>query len=175
MSLPVSKLEVWGNLGTNQILRPFRVIHFFESDTLWGVYDCAKEVLRLWPPPRPEGEPRDESTTYPVGSPEDLVNAGYLVDQRQREAERVDRRRPLRLGHVGRVLERVGVVHELHAARQRHVVDRAGVGFVGIHQADMAVDRPQSGNRRRARSPSNRSAVTPKKRTVKRRKQVGRR
>lgn len=58
--------------------------------------------------------------TYSVRRPEDPVHAGDLVDQWQREAERVDGRGPLRLGHVRRVLERIGVVHVLHAARQRH-------------------------------------------------------
>lgn len=52
--------------------------------------------------------------------PDDPVHAGDLVDQGQRETERVDGWGPLRLGHVCRVLERVGVVHVLHAARQRH-------------------------------------------------------
>lgn len=62
----------------------------------------------------------NEPSTHPVRRPEDAVNAGDLVDQRQGETERVDGRRPLRLRHVGRVLERVRVVHVLYAARERH-------------------------------------------------------
>lgn len=60
--------------------------------------------------------------------PEDPVHAGDLVDQGQRQAERMDRRRPLGFRHVGRILERVRVVHVLYAARERHDV---GVVVVG--------------------------------------------
>lgn len=54
--------------------------------------------------------------------PDDPMHTRDLVDEGHGETERVDRRRPLRFWHVSRILKRVGVVHVLDAARERHVV-----------------------------------------------------
>lgn len=67
------------------------------------------------------GETRKRET-HPMRRPENPVHAGNLVDQGQRETERMDGRRPLGFWHVGRIFERIRVVHVLYAARERHNV-----------------------------------------------------